>query len=53
LLDINAATSRNWIEADERAAGPTGGATRILPTTLPQHGDSVKKSPSCGGRMKF
>jgi transposase len=27
LLDINAATLRNWIEADERAAGPTGRAT--------------------------
>src|SRR5918995_993905 len=27
LLDINPATLRNWIEADERAAGPTGGAT--------------------------
>ena len=28
LLDINPATLRNWIESDERAAGPTGAATK-------------------------
>ena len=27
LLDINAATLRNWIEADERAARPTGASS--------------------------
>ena len=27
LLDINAATLRNWIEADERAARPAGAGT--------------------------
>jgi transposase len=27
LLDVNAATPRNWIEADERAARPAGAGT--------------------------
>ena len=31
LLDINPATLRNWIEADERAAHSTGGSTTTSP----------------------
>ena len=43
LLDINPATLRNWIEADERAARPAGRVPTIRSIWRPRCGGCVRR----------
>lgn len=52
LLGIAPATLRNWIEADERAARPTGPTASDSGTDAPNCGGCARKSRSCAGRTR-
>ena len=52
LLDINPATLRNWIEAEERTAQRPGRIAAVATMMLRSCGGCARRTPSCGGRMR-
>ena len=53
LLDINPATLRNWVEAEQRATCPAGSALLIPTPMRPSCGGCVGRLRNCGERMRF